>query len=111
MLAAFGGISLKHWYNAPEFFWRTRQALHQAKGDPLCVHADVFHQAGLYFSLSVWQDIEAMLTFAQSGPHRRVMLAADRLANVNRFYHFPCIGVPTPQQAVDVWQQYTDRAS
>ncbi|WP_171181422.1 hypothetical protein [Ruegeria sp. HKCCA4633] len=105
MLAAIGGVSLRHWYNAPEFFWRAGQAYRQAKGDPLCLHADVFRQDGLYFSLSVWHDIEAMLTFAQSGPHRRVMLAADRLADVNRFYHFPCIGVPSAELAIQVWRQ------
>ncbi len=105
MLAAIGGISLKRWYNAPEFFWRAGQAYRQAKGDPLCLHAAVFWQDGLYFSLSVWQDIEAMLTYAQSGPHRRVMLAADRLADLNKFHHFPCIGVPTSEQAIQIWRQ------
>ncbi|WP_050603112.1 hypothetical protein [Ruegeria sp. 6PALISEP08] len=105
MLAAIGGVSLKHWYNAPEFFWRAGHAYWQAKGDPLCLHAAVFRQDGLYFSLSVWHDIEAMLTYAQCGPHRRVMLAADRLADVNRFHHFPCIGVPTSEQAIQIWRQ------
>ncbi len=107
MLAAIGGVSLKHWYNAPEFFWRARQALRQARGDPLCLHAATFRQDGLYFSLSVWHDIEAMLTFAQSGPHRRLMLEANRLADVNQFHHFPCIGIPTAEQALELWRHHT----
>ncbi|WP_171232623.1 hypothetical protein [Ruegeria sp. HKCCA4812] len=107
MLAAIGGVSLKHWYHAPEFFWRAGQACRQAQGDPLCLHADLFRQDGIYFSFSVWQDIEAMLTFSQSGPHRRAVLAAGRLADVNRFHHFPCIGVPSPEQAIQVWRQNT----
>lgn len=107
MLAAIGGVSLKRWYYAPEFYWRARQSLLQARGDPLCMHAAVFQDSGLYFSLSVWQDVEAMLTFAHSGPHRRVVQVANRLAEVNRFYHFPCIGVPTSEQAVELWWQNT----
>ncbi|MEX0327663.1 MAG: hypothetical protein AB3N07_02980 [Ruegeria sp.] len=105
MLAAIGGVSLKHWYNAPEFFWRAGQALKQAQGDPLCLYADVFPHNGIYFSLSVWQDIEAMLTFAQSGPHRRVLEVSDRLAISHEFHHFPCIAVPSQDQALRVWKQ------
>ncbi|NOD30959.1 hypothetical protein [Ruegeria atlantica] len=48
-----------------------------------------------------------MLTFSQSGPHRRAVLAAGRLADVNRFHHFPCIGVPSPEQAIQLWRQNT----
>lgn len=110
MLASIGGVSLKHWYNAPEFFWRAGQALRQARGDPMCLHASVFPRDGTYFSLSVWHDVEAMLTFAQSGPHRQVMQAAGRLAVVYRFHHFPCIGVPTTEQAVQVWHQHSRAA-
>ncbi|WP_170378980.1 hypothetical protein [Ruegeria atlantica] len=110
MLAAIGGVSLKRWYYGPEFFWRARQALLQARGDPLCLHAGVFPHQGLYFSLSVWHDLEAMLTFAQSGPHRQVVLAANRLADVNQFYHFPCIAVPSNQQALQVWAQHVEAA-
>ncbi|WP_424832781.1 hypothetical protein [Ruegeria sp.] len=105
MLAVIGGVSLKNWYHAPEFFWRAKRALHQAQGDPLCLHAEVFAYQRLYFSLTVWHDIEAMLTFAQSGPHRRVMQLSTRLARVNRFCHFTCIAVPTRAQALDVWMQ------
>ncbi len=111
MLAAIGGVSLKHWYNAPEFFWRARQALKQAQGDPLCLHAEVFPYRGLYFSLSVWQDVEAMLTFSQSGPHRRVLEASARLAITHDFYHFPCIAVPTSAQALRVWEQHRQVAT
>jgi len=106
MLAAIGGVSLKNWYHAPEFFWRARQALLQARGDPLCLHADLFPHQGLYFSLSVWHDAEAMLTFAHSGPHRRVVQAATRLAEVNEFHQFPCIAVPSRGQALQVWCQH-----
>ena len=70
----------------------------------------VFPHQGLYFSLSVWHDLEAMLTFAQSGPHRQVVLAANRLADVNQFYHFPCIAVPSNQQALQVWAQQVEAA-
>ncbi len=63
MLAAIGGVSLKRWYYGPELLWHARQALLQARGDPLCLQADVFTHRGLYFSLSVWHDAEAMLTF------------------------------------------------
>ncbi|WP_319545212.1 hypothetical protein [Ruegeria conchae] len=105
MLAAIGGVSLRRWYYGPELFWRARQALLQARGDPLCLQADVFAHQGLYFSLSVWEDVEAMLTFAQSGPHRRVAEAASRLATVNEFHHFPCIAVPNRDQALRVWAQ------
>ncbi|KIC41205.1 hypothetical protein RA27_11280 [Ruegeria sp. ANG-R] len=105
MLAAIGGVSLKRWYYGPELFWHARQALLQARGDPLCMLADVFPHRGLYFSLSVWQDVEAMLTFAHSGPHRRVADAASRLAEVNEFHHFPCIAVPSRDQALRVWAQ------
>lgn len=110
MLAAIGGVSLRHWYHAPEFFWRAGQALRQACRDPLCLHAEVFPQDDLHFSLSVWQDVEAMMAFARSGPHRRVMLAADRLANVNRFCHFSCVGVPTTEQALQHWRQQVQAA-
>lgn len=110
MIAAIGGVSLRHWYNAPEFFWRAGQAMKQARGDPLCLHAEVFPHQGLYFSFTVWQDIEAMLTFAHSGPHRRVVLVAPRLANINRFCHFACIAVPTRDQALEVWRQQREAA-
>lgn len=110
MLAAIGGVTLKHWYNAPEFFWRARQALQQAKGDPLCLHASVFPHGGLYFSFSVWQDIEAMLTFAHSGPHRRVLDVSDRLAYAHAFHSFPCIAVPTQEQALHIWKQQNQPA-
>ncbi len=105
MLAAIGGVSLKRWYYGPELFWRAHQALSQARGDPLCRHAEVFPHQGVYFSLSVWHDAEAMLTFAHSGPHRRVMRAASRLAVVYRFHHFQCIAVPSKEQALQVWTQ------
>ncbi len=105
MLAAIGGVSLKHWYNAPEFFWRARKALKQAQGDPLCLHATVFPHDGFYFSFSVWQDIEAMLTFSQSGPHRRVLQVSERLSATHAFHHFPCIAVPTWEQALAIWRQ------
>ncbi|MES0825906.1 hypothetical protein [Ruegeria sp. SCP11] len=110
MLAAIGGISLKRWYHGPELFWRARQALLQARGDPLCLQADVFLHQGLYFSLSVWHDAEAMLTFAHSGPHRRVVQAVSRLAEVNEFHHFPCIAVPSREQALQVWTQRIEAA-
>ncbi|WP_170561101.1 DUF3291 domain-containing protein [Ruegeria atlantica] len=104
MLAAIGGVTLNHWYNAPEFFWRAGQALNQARGDPLCVHAQMFPHGGLYFSLSVWQDAEAMLTFAHSGSHRRVLEASDRLSITHEFHHFSCIAVPTEEQALRIWK-------
>ncbi|WP_170473834.1 hypothetical protein [Ruegeria arenilitoris] len=107
MLAAIGGLTLRNWYNAPEFFWRARQALNQAKGDPLCLHASVFSHGGLYFSFSVWHDIEAMLTFAQSGPHRRVLAVSERLAISHGFHNFPCIAVPTQQQALLMWKEHS----
>lgn len=110
MLAAIGGVSLRRWYYGPEFFWRARGALLQARGDPLCLHADVFPHQGLYFSLSVWHDVEAMLTFAHSGPHRRVVQAASRLADVNVFHQFPCIAVPSRDQALQVWSQHVRAA-
>ncbi len=110
MLAAIGGVSLKRWYYGPEFFWRARQALLQAQGDSLCLHAEVFPHQGLYFSLSVWQDAEAMLTFAHSGPHRRVVRASARLADVNVFHHFPCIAVPSRDQAIQLWSQRVQAA-
>ena len=47
-----------------------------------------------------------MLTFAHSGPHRRVVQAADRLANLSEFHHFPCIAVPSREQALQVWSQH-----
>ncbi|MTI02608.1 MULTISPECIES: hypothetical protein [Alphaproteobacteria] len=105
MLAAIGGVSLKHWYNAPEFFWRAGRALQQARGDALCLHASVFPHNGLYFSYSVWQDIEAMLTFSQSGPHRRVLQVTTRLASTYRFCHFSCIAVPSQEQALRIWSE------
>ncbi|WP_170385207.1 DUF3291 domain-containing protein [Ruegeria atlantica] len=104
MLAAIGGVSLKRWYYAPEFHWRAHKALNQARGDPLCLHAGVFSHQEMYFSLSVWHDAEAMLTFAYSGPHRQLMQAAERLADLNGFYHFPCLGVPSRDQALQVWE-------
>ncbi len=105
MLAAIGGVSLRRWYYGPELFWRARQALLQARGDPLCLEAQVFLHQGMFFSLSVWEDIEAMLTFAQSGPHRCVVDAASRLAKTYEFHHFPCIAVPSRDQALKVWAQ------
>lgn len=105
MLAAIGGVALKHWYHTPEFIWRAHRALRQAQGDALCLHAEVFPHRHLYFSLTVWHDVEAMLTFAHSGPHRQVMQAAPRLAVTNRFCHFACIAVPTRAQALEIWTQ------
>ncbi len=110
MLAAIGGVSIRHWYHAPEFYWRAGRALRQAQEDPACEHAEVFQRDGLYFSLSVWRDADAMLDYAQSGPHRGVMQAAHRLANVNTFYHFPCDTVPSAEQAVRLWWQNTRAA-
>ncbi len=110
MLAAIGGVALKNWYHAPEFFWRARQAYLQARDDPLCLRVELFPHQGLYFSLSVWHDAEAMLTFAQSGPHRRVVQAASRLAEVHEFHHFNCIAVPSRDQALRVWSQHVHAA-
>lgn len=110
MLAAIGGVSLKRWYYGPELIWHARQALLQARGDPLCLQADVFTHRGLYFSLSVWHDVEAMLTFAHSGPHRRVIQVTSRLADVNQFHHFPCIAIPSREQALKVWAQHFEAA-
>ena len=110
MLAAIGGVSLKRWYYGPELFWRAHQALMQARGDPLCLQADLFPHQGLYFSLSVWHDAEAMLTFAHSGPHRRVVQAASRLAEVYEFHHFPCIAPPSREQALQVWVHHVEAA-
>ncbi len=107
MLAAIGGVALRHWYYAPELFWRAGQALRQARGDPLCLHAAVFPHRGLYFSLSVWHDAEAMLTFSQSGPHRRVMQAAHRLSVPHLFCQFDCIAIPSTDQALRIWEQRT----
>ncbi len=105
MLAAIGGVSLKHWYHAPEFFWRARLALQQARGDALCYHAEVFPRDGIYFSLSVWKDAEAMLTFAYSGPQRRLIQVSPRLAHAFHFYHFSCIAIPSADQAWQMWRQ------
>jgi len=106
MLAAIGGLSLKHWYSAPEFYWRANRALRQAQHDQQCMHAEVFRQDALYFSLSVWRDAEAMRAYAQSGPHLRVMLAANRLAQVNRFFHFECSEIPSAELALRYWWQH-----
>ena len=49
MMAAIGGVRLKSWLTAPEFFWRARQALQQAKDSPGCRHAIVFPRGDIYF--------------------------------------------------------------
>jgi hypothetical protein len=37
--------------------------------------------------------------------HRRVMLAANRLAHVNRFFHFECSEIPSAELALRYcWQ-------
>ncbi len=110
MLAVIGGVSLKRWYHGPEFFWRAHQSLRQARGDALCLHAEVFVRQGCYFSYTVWHDVEAMLTFAYSGPHRRVVRASTRLADINVFCQFPCIAVPSRVQALQVWEQRAQAA-
>ncbi|WP_170598846.1 hypothetical protein [Ruegeria arenilitoris] len=110
MLAAIGAVSLKRWYHGPEFFWRAGKALRQAKGDPLCLHAEVFSHEGAYFALSVWHDVEAMLTFVQSNPHRGVMQAAPRLTSTYHFRHFACIAIPTRDQALTIWMNGSSAA-
>ncbi|WP_170465672.1 DUF3291 domain-containing protein [Ruegeria arenilitoris] len=105
MLAAIGGVSLKNWFYAPEFVWRAGRALQQAQGDPLCLYAQLFRHEERYFSLSVWQDAEAMLTFSHSGAHRRAMAVAAKLSISHEFHHFPCIAVPTEEQALRIWKQ------
>ncbi len=38
------------------------------------------------------------------------MPAADRLADVNSSHHFPCIGIASSEQAIQVWRQSTQAA-
>ncbi len=105
MLAAIGGFRPQYRVWNSELRWRSDQALRQAQDDPLCFHADLFPRDGFLFSLSVWQDAEAMLTFAHSGPHRRIIQTASRMAITYRSCCFPCIGVPTRDQAYRFWRQ------
>ncbi|WP_372571178.1 antibiotic biosynthesis monooxygenase [Ruegeria jejuensis] len=103
-LAAIGGLELKNWIMAPEFFWRAGRVLRQARTAPGCHHASVFQRDGVLLSLSVWENAQAMRRYATSGPNRAVVAAAPRLAVTHHFHHFPCEDVPTRENAYARWQ-------
>lgn len=92
MMAANGAVSLKYRYHTPEFFWRAGRALRQAKGDPVFLHAEIFPHEGANLLLSVWCDLKAMLTFAQSNLHRGVKQSAPRLAKPIISTSLPALG-------------------
>lgn len=110
-LAAIGALELKHWRHGPEFAWRTRASLKQARANGDCLHAQVFPRGPLFFSLTVWTDAKAMKRFALSGPHREAMRAALRLSRPLHFHHFACDAPPTPDEAVARWQAATPAQS
>ncbi|MBO9448810.1 hypothetical protein J7426_00965 [Tropicibacter sp. R16_0] len=111
MMAAIGGVRLKSWLTAPEFFWRARQALQQAKDSPGCHHAIVFPRGDIYFSLSVWDTPQDMIAYAHSGPHARLLKVTPRLAHVLYFHHFPCTDIPAPDVAWQLWRQQGQSAA
>jgi heme-degrading monooxygenase HmoA len=61
------------WY-LPEFIWRSVRSLSQARKADGCVAATVRNQPGLVFwTRTVWHDMEAMRAFMLSGAHRHAM--------------------------------------
>lgn len=111
MIAAIGGVRLKSWLTAPEFFWRARQALIQAQESRGCHHASVFPRDDIYFSLTVWDDQQAMHAYARSGPHARLLRVTPRLAHVLYFHHFPCTDIPKPTEALKRWREQSQSAA
>ncbi len=104
MLAAIGGIELKHWSRAPEFLWRASRAMDQARNDPTCHHAHVIQHRGIYFSLTVWDGPADMKRFAASGAHGKLMKVSPRLGIPTYFHHFQCTQVPSVTEAYASWK-------
>ncbi|QOL81438.1 DUF3291 domain-containing protein [Pseudooceanicola spongiae] len=103
-IAAIGGLRVKAGLRRPEFFFHSLRSLLQARRAEGVIAAKVFPAENMFFSLSVWDSAASMKRFAMSGAHRRAMAASARVAVVFPFHIFDCATVPTPQEALQLWQ-------
>jgi hypothetical protein len=107
LLVAIGAVTIRHWIWTPEFVWRTRLSLRQARTDGDCLHAEVFPKNGLLFSMTQWRDGAAMKRYAASGAHAKVIHAARRIAYPRHFAHVWQDAIPSHDEAFTLWQAAT----
>ena len=103
-LVAIGAVTIRHWIWGPEFAWRTRRSLRQARVDGDCLHAEVFPKNGLLFSMTQWRDGAAMKRYATSGAHARVIKVARRISDPLHFAHVWRDTIPSHEEAFALWK-------
>ena len=77
---AITGLQLKCLAYWPLFGWLAMRAMAQAKAAPGLLRAEGRKINGVYHTLSVWQDKNAMLAFMTTGSHRHAMRYFPRIA-------------------------------
>jgi hypothetical protein len=78
------------WY-LPEFMWRSLRSLSQARKADGCVAATVRNQSGLVFwTCTMWRDMEAMRAFMLNGAHRLAMPKMLNWCSEASLVHWGC---------------------
>lgn len=76
-LALLSFLPLKHYRTIPKFFWltfETQRQLHKSKGlIGYSLEAQPLHRR--FWTLSVWEDQQALMEFVRQQPHGRIMQA------------------------------------
>lgn len=101
MHVSVGRIRLKPRARRPLFLWHAALAYLQARFALESVYVAVQRTGpDTFWSMSVWKSMHAMLSYRNSGNHRRAMKVSSALADRIDFAHWESASIPAWQDAM-----------
>ncbi len=101
--ATVGAARVK-WYAAPIFALHARAALRAATKAKGCAFAGVQAHNGYAFSMTVWDSLEDMITYAKGPAHARAVRWVWLTAQTSQFCRFPVDSIPDWNTAITRWE-------
>jgi len=72
-LAALTRLRLRSWRFVPLFLWHAARSASQAKRAEGCLAVRLRQENGVYWTMTLWRDREAMRAYMISGAHMKAM--------------------------------------
>lgn len=98
------GLRLRAWWHFPAFVYHSFRAMAQVRRSAGNIAVDAWKGAGVYHTLTVWENERAVKRFVYQGHHRAAIKVFATIAT-GKTYGFSSSEIPNRREAVSIWQE------
>jgi len=98
------GLKVKNIFASFIFWWHAIPSKAQADKSTGLVLLDLKRVGSYHFTLTVWENREAMIAYRNSGAHLAAMTAFRKIAT-GKIYGYEARSIPTWDEALGLWDE------